>query len=179
MPTFRHLYTMSKWNFAVPATIAILASALLTGCSSAPSGDISTPVSSPAVRDAPTGQEVFAASCAVCHGGGGEGQPDWHERKEDGTLPPPPLNGDGHTWHHADGLLYRIVSQGGSIFEDPRYPSFKSGMPAFGDRLSHQEIIAVFTYIKSLWGDETQRGMSIRESQELVSNEDPFPSGGK
>ena len=116
--------------------------------------------------------------CAVCHGVGGEGQPDWHVRKKDGTLPPP-LNGDGHTWHHSDGLLYRIVSQGGVILEDPRYPSFKSAMPAFGDRLSHQEIIAVLTYVKSLWGDKTKRGLSIRESQALASEEeDPFPPGG-
>ena len=162
---------------AAVATL-ILASVLLTACSPSPGGDIPTPGSAPTVQDAPTGRELFASNCAVCHGVGGEGQPDWHVRKEDGTLPPPPLNGDGHTWHHADGLLYRIVSQGGKVFEDPSYPSFKSAMPALGDRLSHQEIIAVLTYIKSLWGDRTKRGLSIRESQALVSEEDPFPSDG-
>ena len=111
----------------------------------------------------------------MCHGLGGEGQPDWRVKKPDGTLPPPPLNGDGHTWHHADGLLYRIVSQGGKIFEDPNYPGFKSGMPAFGDQLSHEEIIAVLTYVKGFWEDKTQLGMSIRESQESISEQDPFP----
>ena len=121
---------------------------------------------------------MFVSNCAVCHGLGGEEQRDSHIRKEDGTLPPPPRNGDGHTWHHADGLLYRIVSQGGRIFEDPNYPSFKSGMPAFGDRLTRQEVIAVLTYVKSLWGDKTKRGLSIRESQALASEEDPFPSDG-
>ena len=95
--------------------------------------------------------------------------------KADGTLQPPPLNGDGHTWHHADGLLYRIVRQGGQILEDPRDPSFKSAMPAFGDRLSHEEIVQVLTYVKSLWGDKTKRGLSIWESQALVSEQDPFP----
>ena len=48
-------------------------------------------------------------------------------------------------------------------------------MPAFGDHLSRQEIIDVLTYIKSLWGDKTKRGLSIRESQALVSERDPFP----
>ena len=75
--------------------------------------------------------------------------------------------------------LYRVVSQGGKIFEDPSIPSFKSAMPAFGDRLSHQEIIEVLTYVKSLWGDKTKRGLSIRESQTLASEQDPFPSDGR
>ena len=51
-------------------------------------------------------------------------------------------------------------------------------MPAFGDQLSHQEIVAVLTYIKSLWGSKTNQGLSIRESQASVSERDPLPSGG-
>lgn len=125
------------------------------------------------------GQGLFAANCAACHGAQGEGQADWHIARADGTLPPPPLNGDGHTWHHADGLLYRIVSEGGKTLEDPSYPSFKSAMPAFGERLSHDEIVAVLTYLKSLWSDKTRRGISIAESQALVSEHDPFPPGGE
>lgn len=123
----------------------------------------------------PTGQVIFAANCATCHGADGEGQANWHVANDDGTLPAPPLNGDGHTWHHPDGLLYRIVSQGGAQFESPSDPGFKSAMPAFGDRLSHGEIIAVLTYIKSLWGNKVRMDFSIRESQELLSERDPFP----
>ena len=128
---------------------------------------------------ASTGEEIFASNCAACHGADGEGQPAWHVRKTDGTLLPPPLNGDGHTWHHTDGLLYEIVSQGGKMLEDPSYPGFKSAMPAFGDRLSHEQIIEVLTYVKSLWGDKTNRGLSIGESQALVSEQDPFPPEGE
>ena len=51
-------------------------------------------------------------------------------------------------------------------------------MPAFGDQLSHEEIVAVLTYVKGLWGDKTSRGLSIRDHQESVSEEDPFPPGG-
>ena len=58
-----------------------------------------------------TGQEVFASTCAVCHGSEGEGVEDWKVRDEDGRLPPPPLNGDGQRL--TDGVLYRIVSEGG------------------------------------------------------------------
>ena len=157
----------------------LLASVLLTACLSSPGEDIATPGSVATVQAAPKGREIFTSNCAACHGAAGEGQPDWHVSKDDGTLPPPPLNGDGHTWHHADGLLYRVVSQGGKIFEDPSIPSFKSAMPTFGDRLSHQEIIEVLTYVKSLWGDKTKRGLSIRESQTLASEQDPFPSDGR
>ena len=180
MPRVRYVRPMGVRGVGWAAAVAtmLLASALLTACSSSPSEDMAPAGTVPTTQVAPTGREAFASNCAACHGVGGEGQPDWHIRKDDGLLPPPPLNGDGHTWHHGDGLLYRIVSQGGGIFEDPRYSSFKSGMPAFGDRLSHEEIIAVLTYIKGLWGDKNKRGVSIRESQAFASEEDPFPSDG-
>ena len=149
--------------------VLLLALVLMASCTS------SSPYDSAVVS---RGQAVFAANCATCHGVGGEGQANWHIEKDDGTLPPPPLNGDGHTWHHGDGLLYRVVSKGGQEFEDPRFSSFKSAMPAFGDRLSHDEIVAVLTYLKSLWGGKTSRGISIVESQARASEDDPFPPDG-
>ncbi len=45
--------------------------------------------------------QAFTANCAECHGGAGQGHPDWQVANADGTLNPPPLNGDGHTWHHS------------------------------------------------------------------------------
>lgn len=121
------------------------------------------------------GESIFRANCAVCHGAQGQGQPNWRIRNPNGTLPPPPLNGDGHTWHHSDGLLYQIVSQGGAIFQSPAQPKFKSGMPAFGQQLSHQEVIAALNYIKTLWGDKMFQGRLKRESQAILSESDPFP----
>jgi mono/diheme cytochrome c family protein len=115
------------------------------------------------------GQVVYQTSCAQCHGLQGEGQPNWRERNADGTYRPPPHDSSGHTWHHSDGLLFRIVRDGGKIYEDP---GFKSGMPAFGDRLSSEEIQAVITYLKSLWDQEE------RAFQAQVSLEDPFPEAG-
>ena len=156
----------------------ILASIVVLACS--PSGEENLPVTptpTATIVVARSGQAIFTSTCAVCHGQSGEGQPNWHIRKEDGTLPPPPLNGDGHTWHHGDGFLYKVVRDGGKWLESPDIPHFKSGMPAFGEQLSHDEIIGVITYVKSLWGDKTGRGMSIREWQAEVSLNDPFPSG--
>lgn len=152
----------------------------VSACSSSPAEISPTPasVASP-VPTPPKGREVFVTNCAACHGVDAAGQPDWHIANADGTLPPPPLNGDGHTWHHGDGLLYRIVKLGGQQFEDPRFPDFKSAMPAFGDQLSHEEIIEVLTYIKSFWEGKTSRGLSIVEAQALASEVDPFPPSGE
>ena len=123
-----------------------------------------------------SGADLFSANCAVCHGANGQGQPDWHKASDEGVYPPPPLNGEGHTWHHPDGLLYRIVSKGGATLEDPAVPGFKSAMPAFGDKLTHDEIVAVLEYVKSLWLGKEKLGFAISESQALVSQDDPYPA---
>lgn len=156
---------LREWIAAVAITLAVV-----MGCNASPDNGAApvTPKSEP-------GQETFASVCATCHGTSGEGQPDWHIRKPDGTLPAPPLNGEGHTWHHGDGLLYRIVTEGGQLWEDPDIPQFKSGMPAFGGQLSHEEIVNVIEYVKSLWVDKEVRDVSIIEHQALMSEADPFP----
>ena len=122
------------------------------------------------------GQAVFQANCAACHGELGQGQPDWHIRTASGVLPAPPLNGDGHTWHHGDGTLYRTVSLGGAIYESPDVPSFKSGMPAFGQKLTHEEIVAVINYAKSQWRGKAANGLVKSEAQAQTSEADPFPA---
>ncbi len=92
-------------------------------------------------------------------------------------LPAPPLNGDGHTWHHGDGTLYTYVSRGGKFYDSPGIPSFKSGMPSFGEILSREEIITVIKYLKSPWGDKLAEGFGLMKGgyQALASENDPFP----
>ena len=150
-----------------------LAAATLIACSSTSPNDSSDAEGPAPASSTPSGRTLFITNCAGCHGVNGEGQPNWHIRNADGALPAPPLNGDGHTWHHADGLLYRIVRDGGAELS---LPGYKSGMPALGETLSHQEIVAVLTYVKSLWESKTSRGISITESQAFASQNDPFPS---
>ena len=153
------------------ALLAIVAGlALMASCNSSEGIEATATPAGPL-----PGQAIFASVCAACHGAGGEGQPDWHIRKADGTLPAPPLNGEGHTWHHADGLLYRIVSKGGQLWEDPSLPQLRSGMPGFEMQLSREEIIAVLEYVKSLWVDREARDVSILEHQAFMSETDPFP----
>lgn len=112
------------------------------------------------------GAALYATNCATCHGAKGEGQANWKTSNPDGTYPPPPHDASGHTWHHPDGLLFRIVRDGGAMFDSG---GFKSGMPAWGERLSDDEIRAVITYLKTLWGERE------RAFQAEASAADPFP----
>ncbi len=116
-----------------------------------------------------SGEQVFAMTCASCHGAGGEGADNWMMRGDDGRLPPPPLDGSGHTWHHSDNVLYGIVSEGGLGL------GFGSNMPAFKDQLTHEEIIAVLEYVKTLWAGKTIDGISILDTQREFSENDPYP----
>ena len=176
-PIFRNLPIRFHLGFSLGVTLAawhgmgrsLVAVLLLAACGTGPNG-----MSPESLAE---GRSVYQANCAVCHGPNGEGQMDWHIRKADGTLPPPPLNGDGHTWHHGDGTIFRTVSQGGAIYESPALPGFQSGMPAFGDTLFHGEIVLVINYLKSTWGDKMFQGAVKRESQAMVSERDPFPEG--
>lgn len=94
-----------------------------------------------------SGKAVYAQFCASCHGANLEGQPNWKEPLADGSLPAPPHDSTGHTWHHPDELLLDITANGG----DPKY---NSKMPAFQDQLSSEQIVAVLEFIKSQWGRE-------------------------
>ena len=106
-------------------------------------------------------KEKSASLCASCHGASGEGQPNWQSRRADRTLPAPPHDASGHTWHHPDDVLIEIIRRGGEAVYGG--PGLRSGMPAFGERLGAAEIEAVLAYLKTLWGDaerEYQQGLA-------------------
>jgi len=111
------------------------------------------------------GAILYSENCASCHGGNLEGAEDWRGYQPDGTLKPPPHDVSGHTWHHTDEQLFTYTKLGGAgAMAD--MPDFKSGMPAFEDVLSDEQIRTVLDYIKSTWPEK------IREAQEEISNED-------
>ncbi|MDH3264573.1 MAG: cytochrome c [Paracoccaceae bacterium] len=98
------------------------------------------------------GEAVYAEHCAACHGAALEGQPDWRAPKPDGTLPAPPHDETGHTWHHGDGLLFDYIKRGGqAVLADAGIENFSSAMPGFGHVLSDADITVVLDYIKSTW----------------------------
>ena len=55
------------------------------------------------------GRQLYAQACAACHGAKLEGQPNWRDRLPSGRLPAPPHDASGHTWHHADAILFSLT----------------------------------------------------------------------
>jgi mono/diheme cytochrome c family protein len=98
-------------------------------------------------RQVALGERVYREHCAACHGADLEGQPDWQTRKADGRLPAPPHDETGHTWHHADAVLFRITKEGVAAI----VPGYESDMPAYADVLTDEQIWSVLAYIKSRW----------------------------
>lgn len=94
------------------------------------------------------GSATYAAHCAGCHGANLEGQPEWQRRLPSGRWPAPPHDATGHTWHHADGLLFTIVKDGQKAVLGADY---QTDMPAFAGVISDDAIRAVLAYIKSTW----------------------------
>ena len=93
------------------------------------------------------GREVFAQNCAVCHGTEAQGiVSDWREKLDDGSFPPPPLNGSAHAWHHPQEVLLRVIDYGGE--------AMGGKMPAFIDALGQGEKLAAIAYFQSFWADE-------------------------
>ena len=164
-------FAFRPWLSSFLAAAAILAAACATE-EALPQGPEDTDGAARVDSGPRTGEQIFAMTCASCHGAGGEGADNWMVRGDDGRLPPPPLDGDGHTWHHSDNVLYGIVSEGGLGL------GFGSNMPAFKDELTHEEIIAVLEYVKTLWEGKEIDGISIAQHQNEFSSTDPYPDAG-
>jgi mono/diheme cytochrome c family protein len=105
--------------------------------------------------DLELGEKLYAQHCASCHGANLEGQPDWRKRLANGRFPAPPHDASGHTWHHPDEVLFAVTKHG---LVPPYAPAgYESDMPAFGGKLSDQEIRAVLAYIESRWSPEVRK----------------------
>ena len=95
------------------------------------------------------GDSLFQQNCAVCHGVNAEGTKEWKKTDANGNYPPPPLDGSAHAWHHSIPQLVRSIKEGG----------IKLGgvMPAFGDKLSNEEVLAMIAFFQSKWSDEVYK----------------------
>ena len=84
-------------------------------------------------RNLENGYSNYQEYCASCHGVNLEGQANWRSRNEDGTLPAPPHDETGHTWHHETEMLFEYTKLVGQVtLEAVVVKNFTSGMPAFG-----------------------------------------------
>lgn len=77
------------------------------------------------------GRQVYVENCASCHGFEGEGHVD--------LIQAPALDETEHAWHHPDGQLQDLLTNGGTL------------MPPFGDQLTDEEILAVIRYFQTWW----------------------------
>lgn len=93
------------------------------------------------------GAEVFASNCAQCHGSEAQGLvADWRQKQEDGSFPPPPLNGSAHAWHHPQSVLMQVIDNGGT--------AFGGKMPEFATVLEQADKLSAIAYFQSFWSDE-------------------------
>lgn len=94
------------------------------------------------------GKQVFITNCGSCHGSRAQGiVEDWKQQNPDGSFPAPPLDGSAHAWHHPLSVLVRQINEGGV--------KLGGTMPAFGDTLSDEEVIAAIAYFQSFWDEQT------------------------
>ena len=144
--------------------LVVAAAALIAACSVFQDGD--DELANPGGADASDpelvarGSTIYKQSCASCHGQDLEGQANWQVTKADGTLPAPPHDETGHTWHHNDDQLFEITERGTEAVVGGDY---KSDMPGFSDTLDDAEVWAVLAYIKSQWPADIQAAHARRE----------------
>ena len=87
------------------------------------------------------GEENYQAHCASCHGVDLEGQPNWRTMKADGSLPAPPHDETGHTWHHDTKMLFDYTKYGGQkTLAAVGITDYKSGIEGLGS--SHRPCFA-------------------------------------
>ena len=133
------------------------------GSTSAKDGTFSIPEE----FDLAEGMSIYGEYCAACHGANLEGQENWRTPGEDGILPAPPHDATGHTWHHDDVVLFNYTKLGGQGIMAARGIEIESGMPAFGEQLSDQQIWDVLEYIKSTWPEDIQEVQKQRTKAAL------------
>ena len=97
------------------------------------------------------GRDLYADHCASCHGDRLQGEPNWRVTKDNGMRAAPPHDETGHTWHHADELLFDLTKRGVAEVVGRGY---ESEMIGFGDILTDAEILAVLGFIKSTWPED-------------------------
>ena len=141
------------------ASIAMLLSvAAIAGCGSQERADPRN------ARQVASGKAIYERECASCHGRNLEGQDAWRTRLSNGRMPAPPHDDTGHTWHHSDDVLIGITMLGMASPYAP--PGYRSDMPAFGTKLSDQQIaVDVLAYVKSRWSPRARQAQSQIQKQ--------------
>ena len=112
------------------------------------------------------GKQIYDANCASCHGTKLEGQRNWRQPLASGRLPAPPQDENGHTWHHADAVIFDVIKSGLAKYAGDTY---ESDMPVFGGILTDDQINEVIDYIKSTWPEKQRDYQRLITLQSLES----------
>ncbi len=102
------------------------------------------------------GRRIYIKNCSVCHGKRLQGEARFRRSDPDGYLKAPPLDGSGHSAHHADREMFRAVRDGPGAIRG-RSKNYRTKMPAFRGALTEAEIWSVLAYIKSRWTARVRR----------------------
>jgi mono/diheme cytochrome c family protein len=101
------------------------------------------------------GETVYATHCASCHAADGRGMPPDY----------PPLAGNPSIQMESSVNPIRMVLNGGFPPGTAGNP-MPYGMPPFAQTLSDDEVAAVVTYIRAVWGNRGS-AVSARQANEL------------
>jgi mono/diheme cytochrome c family protein len=97
----------------------------------------------PAAGVAEAGQAIYVDSCSACHGTNGQGVTDLF----------PPLRGNAIVQGNDPTTVIRLILNGEKAVATDQRPTGVA-MPAFGWKLSDQEVAALASYIRSAWGNQ-------------------------
>ena len=148
---------MSKRIWAIAGIGAFAVVGVAASLVWAPQSDEDRPQESGVEAQLAMGATLYAEHCAACHGPDLEGQPNWRQRNADGTMPAPPHDDSGHTWHHSDRFLFAYTKFGGAqTLKWTGITGVPSAMPAFGNQLGDAEIWAILEFIRSRWSDRSR-----------------------
>ncbi len=89
------------------------------------------------------GEKLFNEKCVDCHKKYAVGEPSWQRKDKDGKLPPPPLDGTAHAWHHPMEVLHKYIKKGGK--------EYGGTMEGYEGDLTDSEITDIVVWITSLW----------------------------
>jgi mono/diheme cytochrome c family protein len=91
------------------------------------------------------GKRLYAEHCAGCHGRNLQGQPLWQLADAYAGKRAPAFDETGEMWRRADEEIFRTVKFGGFA------AGLVTAMPAFGQTLGDDQILAVVAFIKARW----------------------------
>jgi S-disulfanyl-L-cysteine oxidoreductase SoxD len=142
---------------AAALAAAVAGSALALRLVTAPRTHFADATNADVVKE---GRQLYARVCASCHGRRLQGQLLWQVRDQFAGRRAPAHDQTGHTWQHSDEDLF-YITKFGRLPKTP--PTAKSYMPAYGQSLSDDQILAVIAYIKATWP------LGLRVSQALLN----------